>query len=159
VNNDDDAIFRRMNIVPFTHIVPLQKRDNDLGDKLAMPEVRSAILAWAIAGCLVWQEEGLNAPSMVSDATEQYRDEQDPLKFFLDEACVLELDRVIVKAKLQQAYVAWGKAAGVRYLLSPREFTKRIAKIPGIQDSRGSGGVRIWRDIDVRENWEGTASR
>jgi putative DNA primase/helicase len=159
VNNDDDAIFRRMNIIPFTRTVPAEKQDKDLGDKLAAPEVRAAILAWAVQGCLAWQKDGLQAPRLVSDATVQYREEQDPLQFFLDESCVLELDRVIVKAKLQQAYVTWAKAAGVRYLLSPREFTKRIAKIPGVQDSRGSGGVRIWRGIDVRESWEGAASR
>jgi putative DNA primase/helicase len=158
VNNDDDAIFRRMNIVPFVHVVPLERRDKDLGERLARPEVRSAILAWAVRGCLVWQQEGLNAPELVSEATKQYRDDQDPLQFFLDEHCVLEPDRMIVKAKLQQHYVTWAKGAGVRYLLSPREFTKRVAKIPGVQDSRGSGGVRIWRGIDVRENWEGSSS-
>jgi len=159
VNNDDEGVFRRLNIIPFTQIVPVEKRDKQLGDKLAEPAARAAILAWAVAGCLAWQRDGLRAPALVNDATTEYREEQDPLQFFLDEVCVIEPGRVIVKAKLQQAYVRWAKDAGVRYLLSPREFTKRIAKIPGVQDSRGSGGVRIWRGIDIRENWEGAASQ
>jgi putative DNA primase/helicase len=152
VNNDDDGIFRRMKIVPFTHIVPVEKRDRDLGDKLAMPEVRSAILAWAIRGCLVWQQEGLNAPDMVSDATAQYREEQDPLQFFLDEWCELAPELVVLKAKLWQAYLGWAKADSIRFPLTRREFTTRIAKMPQVKEDRVAQGARVWRGIIVRED-------
>ncbi len=158
VNNDDEGMFRRMNIVPFTHIVPEEKRDKHLGDKLAMPEARSAILAWAIRGCLEWQQDGLRAPRLVSDATAQYRDEQDPLQYFLDEWCDLALDRTIPKAKLWQAYLAWAKSDSLRFPLTRHEFTTRIAKMPQIKDRRATGGTRIWVGIDVREGWMPTAA-
>jgi putative DNA primase/helicase len=139
VNNEDDAIFRRMNIIPFTQVVPVEKQDKDLGDKLAAPTVRAAILAWAVEGCLAWQDGGLRVPKIVVDATAQYREEQDPLEFFLDECCVVELDCVVLKAKLQQVYVVWAKASGVRSGLSPREFSRRIARLPGVVSGRASG--------------------
>lgn len=152
VNNDDDAIFRRMNIVPFTRIVPTELRDKDLGDKLATPELRSAILAWAVRGCSAWQSDGLRVPKVVSEATTQYRDEQDPLQFFLDEWCELTPGYSISKAQLWQAYVEWAKADSLRFPLTRREFTTRIAKLPQITEARGTGGTHMWRGIDVRES-------
>ena len=152
VNNDDDAIFRRMNIVPFTRIVPTELRDKDLGDKLATPELRSAILAWAVRGCSAWQSDGLRVPKVVSEATTQYRDEQDPLQFFLDEWCELSPGYSISKAQLWQAYVEWAKADSLRFPLTRREFTTRIAKLPQITEARGTGGTHMWRGIDVQES-------
>lgn len=154
VNNDDDAIFRRMNVVPFTHVIPLENRDKNLGDKLATPEARSAILAWAMKGCLAWQRSGLQAPKLVSEATSQYREEQDPLQFFLDEWCIFSTDRVVAKAKLWQAYLQWAKTDSLRFPLTRREFTTRIAKLLGVKEARGSGGTHIWKGIDVHDNWE-----
>ena len=49
-------------------------------------------LAWAVAGCLAWQREGLGVPAVVQDATEAYRLSNDPLREFLAECCMLGAD-------------------------------------------------------------------
>ena len=43
------------------------------------------ILAWAVRGCLLWQQEGLGLPKEVQDATDDHRTHQDPFGRFLDE--------------------------------------------------------------------------
>jgi putative DNA primase/helicase len=74
---------RRLNILPF--VVKPKTPDRDLEAKLRgeWPQ----ILAWAIAGCLEWQSEGLMHPESVAGATEAYFADQDIFGQWLDERC------------------------------------------------------------------------
>ena len=60
IRNTDVAIWRRIRLVPFDVVIPPQDRDSDLPDKLKAE--LPGILAWAVRGCLEWQEQGLAAP-------------------------------------------------------------------------------------------------
>jgi putative DNA primase/helicase len=73
----DEAIRRRMLIVPFTVKIPAAERDPKLADKLWTE--RDAILRWCIDGCLEWQRIGLAPPKIVTDVTEEYFKDQDTL--------------------------------------------------------------------------------
>ena len=63
----DEAIRRRMNLIPFAVRIPPEERDPDLPEKLRMEW--PGILKWAIAGCLEWQRIGLSPPAAVTEAT------------------------------------------------------------------------------------------
>lgn len=81
ISDNDDAIWRRIAKVPFTHALPKKDRKPTVKATLRNPAIAgSAILAWAVKGCLKWQKEGLVVPEVVERATENYRLEQDPLK-------------------------------------------------------------------------------
>jgi putative DNA primase/helicase len=60
----DEAIRRRVNLIPFTVTIPAAERDKDLPDKLR--EEWPGILKWAIEGCLQWRKYGLAAPMAVT---------------------------------------------------------------------------------------------
>jgi putative DNA primase/helicase len=79
----DEAMKRRLLLVPFTVQIPVAERDKDLADKLKGEW--PAILRWMINGCLDWQRVGLAPPKTVLDATEEYFAEQDTLQQWLDE--------------------------------------------------------------------------
>jgi len=79
----DEAMHRRLMLVPFSVQIPKDERDPKLFEKLK-PEW-PAILRWAIDGCLAWQALGLAPPASVVEATAQYFAEQDVLKQWLDE--------------------------------------------------------------------------
>jgi putative DNA primase/helicase len=79
----DEAMRRRLLLVPFTVQIPPAERDPDLLRKLE-PE-RPAILRWCINGCLEWQRIGLAPPKIVEDATTAYFADQDTLQQWLDE--------------------------------------------------------------------------
>jgi putative DNA primase/helicase len=79
----DEAIRRRLLLVPFTVQIPMAERDKDLADKLKAEW--PAILRWMIDGCLEWQRIGLAPPKIVLDATEDYFAEQDTLQQWLDD--------------------------------------------------------------------------
>lgn len=86
IRNIDEAMKRRLHLIPFTITVPPERRDKHLQQKLLAE--RDGILAWAVQGCLEWQRQGrLDPPQQVLDATDEYFEEEDAIGEFLDEDC------------------------------------------------------------------------
>src|SRR5215813_6461988 len=83
LDNVDEAMRRRMLLVPFTVQIPPEERDGDLPAKLKAE--RPAILRWAVDGCFEWQRIGLSPPKIVTDATDEYFDDQDTIKQWLED--------------------------------------------------------------------------
>ncbi|WP_053156194.1 phage/plasmid primase, P4 family [Pseudomonas sp. P1.8] len=83
LDNVDDAMRRRLHIIPFTN--KPSTPDPDLESKLRVEW--PAILRWMIDGCLDWQQNGFQRPNVVSDATSSYFEDQDLLGQWLDEFC------------------------------------------------------------------------
>lgn len=81
----DEAIASRMHLVPFAVTVPAAERDPELPDKLQAE--LGGILSWMLDGCLAWQEQGLNPPPAVLDATQSYLDAEDGIGAWLEECC------------------------------------------------------------------------
>jgi putative DNA primase/helicase len=80
----DEAMKRRMLVVPFTVQIPANERDRKLPEKLWDSE-RSAILRWAIDGCLEWQRIGLAPPPSVRKTTDEYFEDQDNLGQWIED--------------------------------------------------------------------------
>jgi P4 family phage/plasmid primase-like protien len=80
----DDAIKRRLHVVPFAHAPTVV--DRALKD-VKLPKERPGILAWMVEGCLKWQREGLNPPAAVIDTTATYFREEDQVGRWLEERC------------------------------------------------------------------------
>jgi phage/plasmid-associated DNA primase len=78
------AITRRFNRIPFNFTIPDDQVNKNLAAELKAQE-GPGILAWAIEGCLKWQEEGMNPPKVVTDATEAYLESQDVIGEWLED--------------------------------------------------------------------------
>jgi putative DNA primase/helicase len=115
VSAEDGAMWRRIPQVPFVAVIPEAERDPALKRTLTTdaPEL-TAILAWAVQGCLDWQQRGLAVPQRVCDYTRDYRAEQDPLRDWLDECCTLDKGAFTTSAKLRNSYEAWCADNGER---------------------------------------------
>ena len=85
ITNVDDAMRRRMHLIPF-ETKPIRK-DVDLPDKLK--EEYPAILAWIVEGAKLWLAEGLNPPEVVVKATQEYLEGEDALGRWVEERCVV----------------------------------------------------------------------
>jgi putative DNA primase/helicase len=79
----DEAIRRRLLLVPFVVEIPPTERDPALAEKLKVEW--PAILRWAVEGALHWQRSGLAPPPSVRQATEAYFSEQDTLGQWLED--------------------------------------------------------------------------
>jgi len=112
IRGRDDGIWRRFLLVPFDVTIPASERDPDLGAKLF--EERSGILNWLVDGLLAYLEGGLREPAAVMSATQEYREESDPLGHFLESACVVSgqpEDSEFVR-DLVQAFQFWQDEQG-----------------------------------------------
>ena len=73
----------------------------------ALQAEAAGILAWAVAGCLAWQREGLGSPPAVQEATEAYR-----LGQFLADCTVTGPQGSVRAADLYRAYERWCRDSG-----------------------------------------------
>lgn len=114
IRGTDDGIWRRIRLIPLKTQVSEAEKDKDMPKKLQTE--LSGILAWAVRGCLAWQQEGLAAPAEVRDATNTYRKEMDVIGAFLAARCVLHSNARVPAAELYRAYVAWCEDSGEKAL-------------------------------------------
>ena len=140
VSAEDQAIWDRLHLVPFTVRVPDEERDVRLMEKLnaELP----GILAWAVRGCREWQESGLGMPEEVRAATEEYRAEMDSLGDFIEERCILGADERVEARALYRAYVASTTTSG-GHPLGERNFIKRMVARPEITKIKSSVTVLV----------------
>ena len=118
--SDDTGIWRRMLKLPF-NVIPEDQRDPSVKRDLTNdPDVRSALLSWALAGCLDWQargggRKGLAPPSVVETATATYRAKQDTLGDWWEDILTthcLHKDAFTTASELRRGYEDWCEANG-----------------------------------------------
>jgi putative DNA primase/helicase len=119
----DEAIWRRIRLVPFTITIPKEKRDRELVEKLKLEA--SGILNWALAGLRDWQARGLDEPESVNAATSEYRQSQDVLTHFLEAKCEMVPDAEERASALYAVYREWTEATG-EFRLSERDFSSAL---------------------------------
>lgn len=109
IDEQTPAVWERLKLIPFPAHFSEAQRNPHLIDRLL--EERTAILAWAVAGCLAWRQEGgLAEPAIVHESVRAYQLEQNPFAEFLAHACWLGDDRTEGATALLQAYNMWRDA-------------------------------------------------
>lgn len=149
VDAHDGAMWRRIHLIPFTNVVPAERRDPEVKRRLRSdPDVLSAMLSWAVEGCLEWQRRGLEVPVCVSAFTESYRLENDPLREFVQDVCEVDPRASSSAKQLRAAYERWADAAGEEPL-NTRAWGDALRAV-GAERTRVRG-QRAWRGIGLRE--------
>ena len=144
IKGAENAIWRRIRLIPFAVTIPEEKQDRELAAKLK--QEKAGILNWIIEGCLNWQREGLTPPSIVVEATEEYKGEMDPLKDFLDDLCKMGVLEKTLAGDLYEAYkeyCSFIKATPI----SQQAFGRRLSQI-GLKKTR-DGSNRYWEGIEL----------
>lgn len=110
LRNIDEAMRRRLHLLPFTLTIPPQSRDKQLPEKLLAE--RDGILAWAVRGCLAWQQQGLQPPPCVQEATDEYFEAEDALGQWIEERCLLSRNQRTGVSDLYADWREWAERAG-----------------------------------------------
>ncbi len=141
------SIWRRVKLIPFT--VTIADREIDPGLPAKLEAELPGILAWAVKGCLEWQRHGLGEPKAITNATSDYRHEQDILGDFIDDCCLLKATATVPKHDMKAAYEAWCNETGIQPV-AQRTFRARLME-RGITEGK-SGSIRYWRGIALSDS-------
>ena len=158
----DDAMMRRIHIVPFIHTPEV--KDKLLGETLKGEY--GGILAWAIEGCRLWQVEDLTPPDVVLRRTQDYKYEEDPIGQFIEDACDLS-DRhaTVTNEALFEAWKRWcyrhGEDPGSSKRFIRQFRNKQIplglskTRISATDRRRAIKGIQLQSEVEA---WQTTAT-
>ena len=154
----DPAIKRRMNLIPFNLRLATAEMNRDLKD--ALRQELPGILRWMVDGCLLYLEQGLVPPTIVTEATENYLDGEDALGLWLEQCC--DVGESLVSS-LSDLFGCWKRWASAReeYVGTTKRFCQTMEK-RGFEPKstgpwRGYNGVAVrMEDVSAsQEPWWG----
>ena len=143
----DEAIRRRLYLVPFTVTIPAADRDAELVAKLRTEW--NGVLAWALQGCLDWQRHGLKPPDVIRAATEDYFAAEDDLKLWIDECCETAPGNSSSCTELYGSWKRWREATG-EPAESQKCFSQNLEAKGFPKDRQGGSGRSQFHRIGLR---------
>jgi len=146
IRDVDEAMRRRMHLIPFTVTIAPERRDHGLAQKLLAE--KDGILRWAIDGCLEWQRVGLKPPARVVEATEEYLEAEDAMGRWLEECCDRNPNVSTATNELFASWKTWSERGG--------EFTGTMRKLSEDVAKRGfarwkSGSRKGFKGIALKD--------
>jgi len=155
MSDDDSGLWRRLKRLPFEHEIPEERQDPQVKRHLCSPEGGSALLSWAVDGCLAWQRQGLRPCAIVQARTTELRADMNPLGEFLETCCVVERSAKVPAAELRAAYEEWAAAWGQKAICN-REWGKRLRsmKCSSARPRVGGKKVTCWMGIGLLTDGE-----
>lgn len=117
IPNGTEGIRRRIKVVRFDKTMNGAKKPDgtplrDPNFKLKLAPEMPGIFARLIEGALDWLRHGFIEPADVTAATDEYKDENDPLGRFLDYCIEIDPASKVQASKFHELFAAWSKATG-----------------------------------------------
>jgi putative DNA primase/helicase len=150
---DDRATFNRLHPIPFTVRIPKESIDRELPAKLLREA--EGILAWAVAGAQLWHETGLNKPTEVEAAKNEWQSEMDQLGRFIAEQCITDSTLRTPASRLYAGYKAWGEAGGEKELMSSTAFGRKLPERGFSKQGTSRGNVYLGIGLRPEEETSG----
>ena len=140
--NVDEAMRRRLHLVPFTVSIPAHRRDNALTERLRAEW--PGILQWAIDGCREYLAQGLNPPAAVREATANYFGAEDLFGQWLADCCEEGAKYWEIPTRLFKSWTTYCAEANERPGRM-QQFAERM-RTRGFQEQRDMG-QRRWTGL------------
>ena len=153
IETADDAMLRRVKIIPANHKVPFHKQIRDLSERIKNEEGEQ-VLRWMIDGCIRWRAQGLQLPAAVQDATDTYAEDESILDRFVEERCEVGDDYFVSRHTLYRAWRRYchyvgeepGPEKGFKRTFGPKAADLALTSHRDMEDGerrRGYLGIRL----------------
>lgn len=144
LRNVDDAIRRRLHLIPFTVTIPPEKRDPGLSETL-MKEAEG-IMGWIVQGATEYHKYGLAPPACVRAATESYFAAEDLFGQWLEDRCERGPEHWEPSTRLFKDWQNYAERAGLK-AGNRVTFAERL-DAEGCEPGRASSrGGRYWSGL------------
>lgn len=130
IRGTDHGIWRRIKIIPFNKVIPDEKQDRYLGEKLATEY--GEILNWCIEGAIKWYAQGLNTPKLIDESVREYRSEMDLVQKWINDNCELDQEYMTSSQELFNnitQYIEANKEFKMSNTLFGRNIGKKFEKV------------------------------
>jgi putative DNA primase/helicase len=154
IRGQDHGIWRRVRIVPFEVIIPDDKKDVHLAERIIANE-SSGVLNWMLDGLKAWLRGGLSSPEAVKVATEEYRSESDPIGAFAREIMVRKKGATVSASKLYAVYLKWCRANAEE----PRKQKTFGRRLRELHFEKERIGTYFYMDVELAQDDFGPAQR
>jgi putative DNA primase/helicase len=125
LRGSDEAVWRRLQAIPFNVVIPPDEQDRQLSTKLFAEA--EGILAWAIAGAREWSQHGLPMTPEVQQATREWKRDADQIGRFIENRCITLPTAQVPARSLYEAYQRWAEESGERFE-SEKKFAQRAPR-------------------------------
>lgn len=157
VSGDDNAFWEKIHLIPMEYSFVLRKPEKDHerpADKYLRQKLLDdapGILAWAVRGCLQWQEKGLAAPPVVIEASKDYRRNEDLIQHWVDDCCYEIKGAETTARDLYDSFKKWWETNISRKTLSQKRFGGMLGK----KFQRSKSGTCRYFGVELQgsENW------
>ena len=143
MGSQDIAVWRRIRLVPFSVTVPASERDSKLIDKLKAEGPQ--ILRQLVMNGIEVQTKGMHMSEIMLQEIEDYKEENDVLRDFFSDRCVVTSSGETSASDLCEAYNEWAKARNA-YTYTPVAFGRIMgarAALMGLQKVKDGTTGRV----------------
>lgn len=143
VRGTDHGIWRRIHLVPFHAVITDADKDQHLPEKLRAE--LPGILAWAVRGCMQWQQVGqLKQSKLMLDAVGAYRQNEDTFQSWLAECCFMDVSR---RTSAKDLIISFKEYSG--WKVSEKKFSE-LMKSAGFTNIKS--GTMFWEGISFEDS-------
>lgn len=146
ITDDDEGIWRRIDLIPFDLKLTPEQRDTGLEARLLAEA--PGILRWMVEGFARWRRDGLRPPKRIRDASLAYRQESDVLGQWIDECCEVGHGFDVGQRVAYAVFRNWCHEQGLRQV-SKKSFTRSLRE-RGIGEGRETTGSRQYSYTGMR---------
>ncbi len=142
---NDAALWRRVQLVPFEVVIPIEEQDRELAEKIKAAEA-AGVLHWIVEGAAQWYQRGLQPPDIVLEQTEAYRAAEDVIGRFIEDRCVKSRAAKVKAGALYEVFRSWCKEQGERAVRGNEFFNEMVGR--GYERQITNQG-RVYRGIGL----------
>jgi len=158
IRGQDEGIWRRILLVPFDQrYVEAHELERHPGAKLKDKDLEQklwaeapGILNWLLDGYRMWKESGLQIPAKVRAATEEYRQESNPVGEFIRTFCDRIPGSSIQAARLYEAYKLWS----IENAMEPISMTRFGYRIKDLRIEKEEGRLVHYKGLSLNADGE-----
>jgi len=142
------AMKRRLIILKFNQTFYGKKEDKRLESKLA--DELPGILNCCLEGLTrVLENESITMSDQMIEDKKAFIGAMNPVLHFVDAACVLKDEALVIKNDLYQRHKSWCDESGLKPLTKIKFYEQLLSDFPGIVEARPGGGSRHFKGIGL----------
>lgn len=146
---DDKTLFSsdRAKVIEFNRHFDENQRDTKLKQKFAQKESKAVIFKWLLDGYRDYLKMGLKEPQVVKDAIANYETQDDLVKLFIDECCLINVLGETLNTKLFESFEKWRKRADYDAINKRKFYENLDTKF----ESKKKGGYIYYKGVVIKD--------